>query len=150
MTEVIRREEEIMSEQKSVRKFHFLAVVLGIAVDNIGTLLSSGVIGSFYFANRPSQEQDVNLIYGNVALMSFLLIVGLFWTFLGSYLTAKVAKRAEYFNAAIIGVIGAGIGFDSILTNDVIPLWYEWIGFIAIVPIALLGGYVALKRKKTA
>ncbi|WNR42539.1 hypothetical protein [Paenibacillus roseipurpureus] len=137
-----------MTEQKSVRKFHFLAVVLGIAVDNIGTLISSGLIGSLYFSMRPELEQDVSAIYSNVALMLFLLIVGLFWTFLGSYLTAKVAKRAELFNAAIIGVIGAGIGFDSILTNDVIPVWYEWVGFIAIIPVALLGGYLALKKKK--
>ena len=148
MTEVIRREEESMSEQKSVRKFHFLAVVLGIAVDNIGTLLSSGLIGSLYVANRPSEEASV--IYSNVALMLFLLVVGLFWTFVGSYLTARVAKRAEYFNAAIIGVIGAGIGFDSILTNDIIPLWFELIGLVAIVPVSLLGGFVALKRKKIA
>lgn len=139
-----------MTEQKSVRKFHFLAVVLGIAVDNIGTLISSGLIGSLYFSLRPSQEQDVSAIYSNVALMLFMLIVGLFWTFLGSYLTARVAKRAELFNAAIIGVIGAGIGFDSILSNDVIPLWYEWVGFVAIVPVALLGGYLAIKKKTSS
>ncbi|OCT12444.1 hypothetical protein A8709_31965 [Paenibacillus pectinilyticus] len=136
-----------MSEQKSVRKFHFIAVVLGLAVDNIGTLLSSGLIGSLFFAN--STEQDVSAIYSNAALMIFLLVLGLFWTFLGGFLTAKVAKRGELFNAAIIGVIGAGIGFDSILTNDGVPLWYEWIGFVAIVPVALIGGYLALKRKKT-
>lgn len=139
-----------MSEQKSVRKFHFLAVVLGIAVDNIGTLLSSALIGSLYFGNDPVQDQDVSAIYTNVALMILFLVVGLFWTFLGSYLTAKVAKRAEFFNAAIIGVIGAGIGFDSILTDDVIPLWYELIGLVAIIPVALLGGFLALKRKKTS
>lgn len=139
-----------MSEQKSVRKFHFLAVVLGIAVDNIGTLLSSALIGSLYFGNDPVQDQDVSAIYTNVALMILFLVVGLFWTFLGSYLTAKVAKRAEFFNAAIIGVIGAGIGFDSILTDDVSPLWYELIGLVAIVPVALLGGFLALKRKKTS
>ncbi|MNY82670.1 hypothetical protein D3C86_2249180 [compost metagenome] len=61
-----------------------------------------------------------------------------------------MAKRAELFNAAIIGVIGAGIGFDSLLTDDIIPLWYELIGLVAIVPVALLGGYVALKKKKKA
>lgn len=138
-----------MSEQKKVRKFHFLAVVLGVAIDNIGTMLSSGLIGSLYFANRPTQDQDLNAIYSNAALLLLFLVVGLFWTFLGSYFTAKVAKRAELFNAAIIGVIGAGIGFDSILTQDVIPLWYELVGLVAIVPVALLGGYVALKRKKS-
>ncbi|KRE98287.1 hypothetical protein ASG89_04540 [Paenibacillus sp. Soil766] len=139
-----------MSEQKSVRKFHFLAVVLGIAIDNIGTMLSSGVIGSLYFANSPMEDQDVNAIYSNAGLLLLFLVVGLFWTFLGSYFTAKVAKRGELFNAAIIGVIGAGIGFDSILTQDLIPLWYELIGLVAIVPVSLLGGYLALKRKKTS
>lgn len=137
-----------MVEQKSERKFHFLGVVLGVAVDNLGTLITTGIIGSLYFANRPVDEQDVSAIYSNVSLMLLLLVVGLFWSFLGGYVAARIAKRAEYFNAAIIGVIGAAIGFDSMLTNSNIPLWYELIGFFVIVPVSLLGGWVALKRKK--
>lgn len=137
-----------MVEQKSERKFHFLGVVLGVAVDNLGTLITTALIGSLYFANRPVIEQDVNVIYSNTALMLLMLVVGLFWSFLGGYIAARVAKRAEYFNAAIIGVIGAAIGFDAILTNSNIPLWYELVGFFVIVPISLLGGWVALKRKK--
>lgn len=137
-----------MVEQKSERKFHFLGVLLGVAVDNLGTLISTALIGGIYFANRPVDEQDVSVIYSNVGLLLLLLVVGLFWSFLGGFIAAKVAKRAEYFNAAIIGVIGAAIGFDSMLTNDSIPLWYELIGFVVIVPVSLLGGFVALKRKK--
>lgn len=137
-----------MVEQKSERKFHFLGVVLGVAVDNLGTLITNAIIGSLYFANRPVNEQDVSAIYSNVALMLLLMVVGLFWSFLGGYVAARVARRAEYFNAAIIGVIGAAIGFDSMLTNANTPLWYELIGFFVIVPISLLGGWVALKRKK--
>ncbi|SDO08789.1 hypothetical protein SAMN04487897_10837 [Paenibacillus sp. yr247] len=136
-----------MVEQKSERKFHFLGVLLGVAVDNSGTFLSTALIGSIYFANRPVNEQDVSVIYSNVGFLLLLLVVGLFWSFLGGYIAAKVAKRAEYFNAACIGVIGAAIGFDSMLTNHSIPLWYELIGLFVIVPVTLLGGYLALKRK---
>ncbi|WP_222708545.1 hypothetical protein [Paenibacillus sp. N3.4] len=72
----------------------------------------------------------------------------MFWSFFGGFIAAKVAKRAEYTNAAVIGVIGAAIGFDSMLTNHAVPLWYELTGFIVIVPVSLLGGYLALKLKK--
>ncbi|MDD9267537.1 hypothetical protein ACFPES_10930 [Paenibacillus sp. GCM10023248] len=137
-----------MVEQKSERKFHFLGVLLGVAVDNLGTLFTSAIIGTLYFGSGPVNEQDVNAVYSNAALLLLLLLIGLFWSFLGGFVAAKVAKRAEYFNAACIGVIGAAIGFDSMLTNDGIPLWYELVGFFAIVPISLLGGYLALKRKK--
>lgn len=139
-----------MVEQKSERKFHFIGVMLGVAVDNLGTLLTSAIIGSLYFENRTVDEQDVSAIYSNVALLLLLLVVGLFWSFLGGYVAARIAKRAEYFNAAIIGVIGAAIGFDSMLTNSNIPIWYELIGFFVIVPISLLGGLVALKKKKAS
>lgn len=137
-----------MVEQKSERKFHFLGVLLGIAVDNLGTLFTSAIIGSIYFGSTPANEQDVNAVYSNAALLLLLLLIGLFWSFLGGFVAAKVAKRAEYFNAACIGVIGAAIGFDSMISNHGIPLWYQLIGFFAIVPVSLLGGYLALKRKK--
>lgn len=137
-----------MVEQKSERKFHFLGVLLGVAVDNLGTLVSTVLFGSLYFGNNPVNEQDVSTFYSNVMLLLLFLVIGLFWSFLGGYVAARVAKRAEYFNAACIGVIGAAIGFDSMLSNNGIPLWYELIGFFAIVPVSLLGGYLASKRKK--
>ncbi|NOU99311.1 hypothetical protein [Paenibacillus planticolens] len=138
-----------MVEQKSGRKFHFLGVLLGVAVDNLGTLVSTAVFGSLYFGNSPVSEQDVNALYSNTGLILLFLVIGLFWSFLGGYVAARVAKRAEYFNAACIGVIGAAIGFDSMLRNTGVPLWYELVGFFAIVPVSLLGGYLALKRNKT-
>ncbi|OPH60814.1 hypothetical protein BC351_16585 [Paenibacillus ferrarius] len=138
-----------MDEQKRERKFHFLGVLLGVAVDNIGTYISTALFGSVYFAGKPVNEETINAIYSNVGLLLLLMVMGLFWSFFGGYIAAKVARRAEYFNAAIIGVIGAAIGFDSMLTDHGIPLWFELIGFVVIIPISLLGGYVALKRKKT-
>ena len=87
---MIRREEESMVEQKSERKFHFLGVLLGVAVDNLGTLISTALIGGIYFANRPVDEQDVSVIYSNVGLLLLLLVVGLFW----SFLLGKVPARA--------------------------------------------------------
>ncbi|GFZ99127.1 hypothetical protein GCM10008018_51650 [Paenibacillus marchantiophytorum] len=137
-----------MAEQKSERKFHFMGVLLGVAVDNLGTYISTALFGSIYFAGRPVNEEAIKAIYSNIGLLFILMVMGLFWSFFGGFIAAKVAKRAEYFNAAIIGVIGAAIGFDSMLTDHGVPLWFELIGFVVIIPISLLGGYVALKRKK--
>ncbi|NEW06192.1 hypothetical protein GK047_09230 [Paenibacillus sp. SYP-B3998] len=137
-----------MTEKKSERKFHFLGVLLGVCVDNLGTFVTSALIGSAYFATSEVSQNDLSQIYSNIGLLLLLMVVGLFWSFFGGFVAAKVAKRAEYFNASIIGVIGAAIGFDSMLTNRDVPLWYELTGFIVIVPVSLLGGYLALKRKK--
>jgi hypothetical protein len=137
-----------MAEQKSERRFHFLGVLLGVSVDNLGTFVSTAIIGSAYFASNTVNQNDLSQIYSNIGLLLVLLVVGLFWSFLGGFVAAKVAKRAEYFNASIIGVIGAAIGFDSMLSGQGIPLWYELTGFIVIVPVSLLGGYLALKKKK--
>ncbi|MEW9699112.1 hypothetical protein [Paenibacillus sp. SI8] len=136
-----------MAEQKSERRFHFLGVLLGLCVDNLGTFISSALIGSIYFASTTVDENDWSRIYSNIGLLLVFMVVGLFWSFLGGFVAAKVAKRAEYFNASIIGVIGAAIGFDSMLTSHDSPLWYDLTGFIIIVPVSLLGGYVALKKK---
>gem|GEM_PF-6052647 len=138
-----------MEEQKSVRRFHFLGVLLGVSVDNLGTFVSTAMIGSAYFAGSSIDTNDLSAVYANTSLLWILLIVGLFWTFLGGFVAAKVARRAEVFNASIIGVIAAAIGFDSMLTNHEVPLWFELLGFIIIIPVSLLGGYLALRRRRT-
>ncbi|RTE09695.1 hypothetical protein [Paenibacillus whitsoniae] len=135
-------------EQKRERKFHFIGVLIGLCIDNFGTLLTSGLIGSLFFADSTLSDSELQKLYDNVGLMLLLLVMGLSWTLFGSYMTARIARRAEIFNAAIIGVIGAGIGFDSMLTDQSVPLWYELLGFIAIVPVSMLGGYMALKKKR--
>lgn len=135
-------------EHKRERKFHFIGVLIGLCIDNLGTLLTSGLMGSLFFADSKLSDSELQKLYNNVGLMLLLLVIGLLWTLLGSYMAARIARRAELFNAAIIGVIGAGIGFDSMLTDHSVPLWYDLLGFIAIVPVSLLGGYMAIKKKQ--
>lgn len=44
-------------------------MLLGVAVDNLGTLVSTVLFGSLYFGNNPVNEQDVSTFYSNVMLL---------------------------------------------------------------------------------
>lgn len=138
-----------MDEQnkKSEKSFYFLAVILGVIVDNVGTFLSSACISLIFLSTQSDNEQDLMKIYSYTGWLAAFLVIGMFWSFYGAYVAAKVAKRAEYFNAGCIGVIGAAVGFDSLISNPGVAFWYQIIGLIVIVPVSLLGGHVALRRK---
>jgi tetrahydromethanopterin S-methyltransferase subunit C len=50
---------------------------------------------------------------------------------------------APYKNATVFGVIGAALGL-MLATFD--PLWFDFLGIILVVPVAILGGYVVARK----
>jgi hypothetical protein len=64
---------------------------------------------------------------------------------LGGFVAAKIGKLAPYKNAVVIGILGIIIG---ILVRDAGPPdWFDMVGFVSVVPAALLGGYFAASKK---
>lgn len=130
------------------KKIHFFGVLLGMAVDHFGSFLSYGLMGAAYVSYKQLGENDLNQIYSDSGFMLVLLAVGMLWSFFGGYVAAFMAKRAERFHASIIGVVGAAIGFHSLITDNDVPLWYQILGLLIIIPVSLLGGQLALRRRK--
>jgi hypothetical protein len=63
---------------------------------------------------------------------------------LGGYLAARIAKAHHYVNAMVIGVMGIIIGIlGAIAAGGEYPLWSFVIGFLLVLPAALLGGRLA-------
>ena len=71
------------------------------------------------------------------------LIGGTLATIAGGYVTVRVAKRAPYLNAGVLGALGLLLGVP--LAHNY-PLWFNVVSFIVVPPAALLGGRLAVRR----
>jgi hypothetical protein len=80
----------------------------------------------------------------NLNLFIISVMVYSFAAFLGGYVAARLARRAEILNAVIIS------GVFLIRTwqfSDKIPLWYNLCASTSLVAFAIVGGYLAQKRR---
>ncbi|MDO3675825.1 hypothetical protein [Paenibacillus ehimensis] len=134
-------------EKKNV---HFGGVLAGILVDQVASFVSSLLIGTIYVTSNQIGPSEISKVYSDTPMLIVYLLVGLFCTGLGGYVSASVAKRDAYFHASIIGVVGAAIGFYYSFANFEVPLWYHLIGFVAVIPAALLGGHAAFLKRRRA
>ncbi|SCW79516.1 hypothetical protein SAMN04487970_104910 [Paenibacillus tianmuensis] len=134
-------------EKKTV---HFGSVLAGIMVDQVASFVSSLLIGTIYITSNQIGPSEISKVYASTPLLMIYLLVGLFCTGLGGYVSASVAKRDAYFHASIIGVVGAAIGFYYSFGHSEVPSWYHLIGFLAIIPAALLGGRAAFVKRRRA
>ncbi len=70
------------------------------------------------------------------------LVVAFLGTTLGGFVTGKIAKKSEVFNASLMGLL-------SVLTAIPFmngPLLYDVAGYGLTIPFAILGGYLAIKK----
>jgi hypothetical protein len=114
-----------------------IAIIVALLLNTLG-----GVAGVSLFAEAMTQE-SVLAIEKQTHFLFFAFVVGLFATFAGGYISAKFGKLAPYRNATIFGVIGAVLGL-MLATFD--PLWFDFLGIILVVPVAILGGYVVARK----
>ncbi|UJF31230.1 hypothetical protein [Paenibacillus hexagrammi] len=135
-------------EEKTEKTFHLLGIIAGVIVDNLGTFMSSGLMGSIYLSLHEGDKEELIQVYNHIGWLILFMVVGMLWSFFGGYVAARVARRAELINAACIGVIGAGIEFDSFISNPGIATWYQVIGLLIVIPVSLLGGKMALRKKQ--
>lgn len=69
---------------------------------------------------------------------------GLLVTAFGGYVAARIAKRAPWFHAGVVGVAFIAMRWLAIEHE---PLWFNVTAFALTLPASLLGGYLALLRK---
>ena len=123
-----------------------LAILLMLALDTISGITLVGVMGSHAFQEGLT-EQQVNEALAAVTLnRNFLLwslILGTLSTIVAGYVAARIAKREPYLNAGVVGVLGIVMGL--LLSKD-FPLWFNVLGFLLVLPAALLGGHLARPR----
>ncbi|MBE9014338.1 hypothetical protein IQ250_29535 [Pseudanabaenaceae cyanobacterium LEGE 13415] len=133
-----------------VSKISIKAILIGLIVDIVGSLTVGtllGIILGVALASQSKSRADFNtLLAQSVLSPGFLLaslIVGLGFTFLGSFVAARIAKRAALIHSGIVGVSAFILG--ALFLSKEYPLWYIVASLLLTVPSALLGGIAARK-----
>jgi hypothetical protein len=123
------------------------AVAFGVLADVLATFVGSivlfAVLGSFMVSQGASPENlDANLMSSDVTILLGLAL-GLACTVLGGYVTARVARRREYYHALLTGIVVLVLG-EVMLSGspDGAPLAVRIIGNILVIPAALVGAYL--------
>jgi hypothetical protein len=120
-------------------------VILDILVSVILFL----VYASNALAPGPTQaaltEAKLSLAQDSGYLMVGLLL-GTLTTVLGGYLAARIAKTLPFYNGLAVGVLGLFAGVFLGGGTEESPWWYVTIGYLSVIPAALLGAWLAQKK----
>lgn len=128
------------------------AIAAGCLADVLATFLFSFVFSTlvaFAASARgmgPAESQQILLGWANTPSgMFFMLLFGLLCTALGGYVAARVSKIDSLLNPAIVGGLGTALGL-LFMTSQ--PKVVGIVSLFAMIPAAMLGGYVWKKKWK--
>jgi len=114
-----------------------IAIIVTIVLDTIG-----GFAGIPLFAEAMTEDATL-AIQKQSSFLIYALVIGLLTTVLGGYICARYGRQAPYKNAVIFGFIGVVVGL-MLATFD--PIWFDVVGFITVIPAAMLGGYFVASK----
>lgn len=123
-----------------------LAALLVLVLNMIAGVVMFVSMGGSFLRRGMTEQQMSDTINALTLSTNFLLgsvIIGTLVTIVGGYVAARIAKKEPYLNASIIGVLGIVLGV--LLANNY-PLWFNVLGFVMVLPAALLGGHLAKSR----
>ena len=142
----------------TLKNLNVKAVVIGLAVDMLGTMVGSLIIGSIwglsYAASPgggtpPDPEEIAKHLQTSVPFLAASLILGLCLVMVGGFVAAHLARPAELPNALALGFLSLILaGVMVVIAPDAGPDWYAATGIILTVPLALLGGYLRLLTRR--
>jgi hypothetical protein len=88
-----------------------------------------------------------NLFVGT-GLILFVIAYRAVFSFIGCYLTARLAPRNPMKHALILGLIGLVLSsVGAIVAADLGPAWYAWTLAAMALPIAWLGGKLYVRKR---
>jgi hypothetical protein len=122
----------------------FKAVIVGVIVDNAGTLLLMTLLAAALVSTGLSEDVVMSRMKSTSGLL-LGLIVGLSFTLLGGYFAGRIAGRAEVLHGVLVAV--AGMILALIFREGGIPLWFDIAGFAGMLPAGMAGGYLAQKHR---
>tara|TARA_R110001599_G_scaffold352201_1_gene586273 strand:+ start:160 stop:540 length:381 start_codon:yes stop_codon:yes gene_type:complete len=116
-------------------------IILGVIAILVIDIIS-GIAMIPIFASNMSEE-SIEKIFLETGPLIYSLILGTLSTVIGGFIAANIGRQAAYKNAAILGVIGL---FFGVLMSEGLPLWFNIIGFVTVIPASLIGGYFAIRK----
>jgi hypothetical protein len=128
------------------------AILLGVVVDTVATIISGFVLVSFFAAEAARQrgghvpDDVLEAIFTSPMFLLASLVVGISCTILGAFVGAR---RAACFHVRHGAWIAIGSAVVSLVTYAVSvpaepnPLWFDIVGFTLIIPAGIAGGLLA-------
>ena len=137
-----------------MKRFSVRAIVCGALVMVTLDLLT-GVVSYMVFggdalpagASSDDIKAVAELVQQNDAYLLSALVFGTLTTVFGGYVTARLARQLPLLNACALGVIGIAVGF-LLGGPGASPAWFDAIGYLSIVPAAIVGGYWGRRARK--
>ena len=130
------------------------AVVAGFLIDVVGSVIGGTVLavawGILLGAGGASGEEVDRFFRESDTFMWASLIVGLAFTALGAYVAARIANRAEYRYALMVGLCSLAFGelmLHAFGSGDY-PEWARLVGNLLVLPAAFLGGHLRVLAKE--
>ena len=122
----------------------FTAVIVGVIVDNAGTLLLMTILASALVSTGLSEDEVMSRMKSTSGLL-LGLIVGLSFTVLGGFFAAKMAGRAEILHGVLVAVVGMVLAL--VFREDGSPLWFDIAGLAGMLLAGMAGAYLAQRRR---
>ena len=124
------------------------AVLLGLLTDIVGSIcVGFGlaiILGIMAAASGDLSPAHIEALRQNFFLRLSGLIGTTFFTALGGYVAARIAKETPLANSFAVGILSLVLAITLAASSaGVSPLWKVISGCIATIPAALLGGHFA-------
>lgn len=139
-----RKMESQSPKTPMLQKFSVKAIALGAAVGIGGSLvfsLAASIAVGIVAGGRPSAQVVAETV---TKFLWVNLLVGLALTFLGGFVAGRVAPDREAFHGAAVGLIALAL---SLALAGGEPIWFKAVSWTLLVPLAILGGLAARRRK---
>ncbi len=129
----------------TLKDIRYDAVVVGAIVDNIGTTAAMLLLLTALTGTGIAESEALDRLKTLSGLL-LTLVVGLGWTMMGGYVAGRMAKRDETLHGALVAVAGIVVGL--VFHEEGLPLWYQVLGLVAMLPAGMAGGMRARERNK--
>jgi len=122
-----------------------LAVVAGLVfifVTHLGTDVVLHSLGVFPPWDQPMREPALNLL-----ALGYRTI----FSVLGCALAARLAPRAPFVHAEVLGIIGvvlSGLGVAAAVTAELGPIWYPLALMVVSIPCGWVGGWLVQRSRR--
>jgi len=129
------------------------AILAGLVVDIAGTVVAGTIIAigwSVVLGAGGASAEDIDRFFRQSTAFQWVgLCTGLAFTGLGAYVAARIANRAEYRFALMLGLCSLAFG-ELVLSGRAgtdYPEWTRLLGNVLMLPVAFAGGHLRVLEK---
>jgi hypothetical protein len=130
------------------------AILIGLVVDIGGSVVGGTILavawGILLGAGGASGEEIDRFFRESDTFLWASLCTGLAFTTFGAYVTARIANRAEYRFALMLGLCSLASSelMLRVLSSGGYPEWARLVGTLLVLPVAFLGGHLRVLEKE--